>query len=203
MRLYLAARPTALTIALLVGIGAVTTAARSVPLPAFQPGLGEPYIPVLLAYLAPVIASVVIGLAAESPMPSWERLAARNLTVTRATHAGGLVLLAGLALLPALLLLQDSGAAVRTLPANLFASAGLTLLAGVLLDPRTGWLLVVPYSVLGLMAGQTTPAPWRSLLLIDAEPSSRRLAVAAAVLAAGLAVHSLRRPPRPVHGDTG
>lgn len=202
MRLYLAARPTALTVALLVGIGAVTTAARSVPLPAFQPGLGEPYIPVLLAYLAPVIASVVIGLAAESPMPSWERLAARNLAGVRAAHTGTLVLLAGLALLPALLLLEDSGA-VRTLPANLFASAGLTLLAGVLLDPRTGWLLVVPYSVLGLMAGQTTPAPWRSLLLIDAEPSTGRLAVATAVLAAGLAVHSLRRPPRPAHGDTG
>lgn len=202
MRLYLAARPTAVTVALLLGIGAVTTAARAVPLPAFQPGLGEPYVPVLLAYLAPVIASVVIGLAAESPMPSWERLAARNLAGIRAAHAGALVLLAGLTLLPALLLLEDPGA-VRTLPANLLASTGLTLLAGVLLDPRTGWLLVVPYSVLGLMAGQTTPAPWRSLFLIDAEPSGSRLAVAVAVLAAGLTVHSLRRPPRPVHGDTG
>lgn len=202
MRLYLNARPTPATVALLLGIGAVTTVARSVPLPAFQPGLGEPYIPVLLAYLAPVIASVVIGLAAESPMPSWERLAARNLTRVRVTHVATLVLLAGLTLLPALLLLHEP-AAIRTLPANLLASAGLTLLAGVLLDPRTGWLLVVPYSVLGLMAGQTTPAPWRSLLLIDATPSGPRLAAAAAVLAAGLTAHGLRRPAHPNHSDTG
>jgi hypothetical protein len=202
VRLFLAARPTIATVVLLAGIGAVTTAARSVPLPAFQPGLGEPYVPVLLAYLAPVIASVVIGLAAESPMPSWERLAARNLRAVRAAHAAALVVLAGLTLLPAVLLLDYPGA-TRTLPANLFASAGLSLLAGVALDPRSGWLLVVPYSVLGLMAGQTTPTPWRSLLLIDAAPSASRLAAAAVVLAAGLTAHALQRPPRPAHGDTG
>jgi hypothetical protein len=202
VRLYLAARPTTTTVALLLTIGAVTTAARAVPLPAFRPGLGEPYVPVLLAYLAPVIASVVIGLAAESPMPSWERLAARNLAPVRAAHAGTMVLLAGLALLPALLLLDDPDAA-RTLPANLLASAGLTLIAGIVLDPRTGWLVVVPYCVLGLMAGQTTPTPWRSFFIVEAVPSGNRLAAATAILVAGLTLHSLRRPSRPVHAEAG
>ncbi|MGL5857096.1 MAG: hypothetical protein ACRC35_01570 [Angustibacter sp.] len=199
---FLACRSLGASLVVLVVIGVLAVLLGDAGLPsltrsALADPLGDATVPEVLTPVlaaAPLVTATMTGLAVDGAMAGAERLAARDLSGYRVAHLVVLLLAAGAALWPAVLLSARADAAMLTVE-NLLGATAVAVLAAAFGRSGAGWVAVFPYGLVGLVVAPALPSWAAALLLVDSTTRSRDVVVntAALVLCSGVLV-ACRRP---------
>lgn len=140
----------------------------------------------LVAVLGPLAAVSILGFALGAADPALERTTPRRWPRWRAAELGVCTAVAGVALLPTLLLADEyAGAALR----NLGGLGGLTALGVAALGARLAWLAPTACTFAGAAAGPGA-ASWLDPLTWPVQPGDIGIAFAAALAITGALVHA-------------
>lgn len=172
-------------------LSAVTMLVARAPIPSLRPVLADDYIPVIAMSYMPVIAGLTVATLVDSPWPIAERLSARSLAPWRAGYCGALAGVALVGMLTAAALAP--GRPIANTTVLLLGGLGAGLLIAARLPPTAGWLVVPPYALLSLMAGQAG-SPFSFLLLVGPQTTLASGVACGFVGALGIGVHVMTRP---------
>lgn len=194
MTYFLRARRISLGACVLTALAALSVMLGTLQLPSLRPAFGDIYVPVLASALIAVVSGIVSATLLDSPLPSLERSAARNLLQVRATTLLSLTSFGVMLVEFGAFIHPAQGALVRE-PAHFLAGMGLMLLCLLRFTPPTGWCIVLSYSLGCLLAGGAL-TNLSSFLLFDATGTWPRLVSALVTWCLG-AIGYVRAAPRP------